>query len=359
MRILHVLPRMPIGGVGTFLQNTQRNINNSFVFDYLIIEDVNDSYFSYNVEKLGAKVYWMNSKLKLSSSFNIYCKLKKFFKTNASNYDIIHLHSANIGFLVLPLAKKYGIKVRIIHAHATNYSDVFLRALRNYIIEIPIFNYSTNLIACSKKAGKFLFKNRQFDTVYNGIDPNKFKYVNNSHDKIILSNVGNFLPPKNHKFLIDMMEKLDINGDIYELWLIGDGELKENIENLVSQKRLKSVKFMGRIKDIEKYYQYIDIFLLPSFNEGFPVALMEAQCCGIPVVVSENITREIDFNNDCHFLGIGKEDIDKWIKVIKNINLNTKFEKSEKFKTSEFTIKNTTDKLEKLYFQYLKESVEK
>ena len=78
-----------------------------------------------------------------------------------------------------------------------------------------------------------------------------------------------------------MMEKLDINGDIYELWLIGDGELKENIENLVSQKRLKSVKFMGRIKDIEKYYQYIDIFLLPSFNEGFPVALMEAQCCGI------------------------------------------------------------------------------
>ena len=43
----------------------------------------------------------------------------------------------------------------------------------------------------------------------------------------------------------------------------------------------------------------------------------------------------------------------------KNINLNTKFEKSEKFKTSEFTIKNTTDKLEKLYFQYLKESVEK
>lgn len=193
MRILHVLPRMPIGGVGTFLQNTQRNINNSFVFDYLIIEDVNDSYFSYNVEKLGAKVYLMNSKLKLSSSFNIYCKLKKFFKTNASNYDIIHLHSANIGFLVLPLAKKYGIKVRIIHAHATNYSDVFLRALRNYIIEIPIFNYSTNLIACSKKAGKFLFKNRQFDTVYNGIDPNKFKYVNNSHDKIILSNVGNFL----------------------------------------------------------------------------------------------------------------------------------------------------------------------
>ena len=144
--------------------------------------------------------------------------------------------------------------MRIIHAHATNYSDVFLRALRNYIIEIPIFNYSTNLIACSKKAGKFLFKNRQFDTVYNGIDPNKFKYVNNSHDKIILSNVGNFLPPKNHKFLIDMMEKLDINGDIYELWLIGDGELKENIENLVSQKRLKSVKFMGRIKDIEKYY---------------------------------------------------------------------------------------------------------
>ena len=44
--------------------------------------------------------------------------------------------------------------MRIIHAHATNYSDVFLRALRNYIIEIPIFNYSTNLIACSKKAGK-------------------------------------------------------------------------------------------------------------------------------------------------------------------------------------------------------------
>lgn len=349
-RILHVLARTPVGGVGSFLMNTENTISNSFKFDYLIIEDVKKSQFIPFVEKKGSKVYLIDEKLSALK----YCKIRKKIDKllNSINYNIVHIHSPNIATLVLPIFKKHNIPVRIVHSHSTKYSDNFIKSVRNYLIELPMFNYATHLIACSDVAGNFLFKNRKYTVIYNGIDTNKFYYkeIHKDNSKCIIGHVGNFVPAKNHKFLIEVFKKLSINDDKYELWLFGDGILKDDIEKKVRQLNLsKKVKFFGRVSNIQDYYNKIDLILLPSFYEGFPVAAMEAQAHGLPVIASANVTHEIDFYGDDVFLNIKDSDSVLWVDAIKNMNFLNKKDKAEKFKKSIFNIEQTTCKLEEFY----------
>lgn len=357
IKILHILPKSPVGGVGSFLENTQRNINSDFVFDYLIIEDVKNSTFIDEVTAMGSKVFLLNQKLKVRNFYKIKKAIETIIKNNDC-YDIAHLHSANIAMLVFPICKKYNIETRIIHSHSTKYSDSFIKSLRNYIIELPMCFYATNYIACCKAAGKFLFGKRNFDIVYNGVDLSKYAINNHNfekREKKILANVGNFVPAKNHEFLINVFKKLLIEDSNFELWLFGDGKLKDKVKEKVNIYKIdEKVKFWGRVPNMEYYYNYIDIILLPSKYEGFPVAAMEAQAYGIPIIASTKVTNEINFFNDNFFIDVNEKNIDEWVEKIISINTNNKEKKIEAFKNSSFTIEQTTKLLENCYYKYLK-----
>ena len=356
-RVLHILPRTPIGGVGSFLKATQSHLSKEFAFDYLIIEDSSSSDFISYVETLGSHVILLNEKLILSNSFRIREKINKIITPH--KYKIVHLHSPNIATLVLPICKKKAIPIRIIHSHSTKYSESFLKSIRNYIIERPMFLYATHCIACSKLAGRFLFGNHSFEILYNGIDTKKFHALlqNKDYSKpIIIGHVGNFFKCKNHIFLIAVFEELCKRNSNYQLWLFGDGQLKEHIEKEVRRKKLSDkVIFWGKVNNIHEYYNKIDIFLLPSLFEGFPIAAMEAQAYGIPIIASTKVTNEINFFGDDIFLGIRKKDIPQWIEAIQQINLSSRYEKIKCFLSSKFTIESTTKQLVNFYEKCLKE----
>ena len=331
-RILHVLARTPVGGVGSFLMNTENTISDNYIFDFLILEDVDNSQFIPFVERKGSKVYLIDEKLSLLNYGKIRKKIDNLL--NDLDYRVVHIHSPNIATLVLPIFKKHNIPVRILHSHSTKYSDNVIKSVRNYLIELPMFKYTTHLIACSDVAGKFLFKNRDYTIIYNGIDTKKFhfKKIKKESNKYIIGHVGNFVPVKNHNYLIEVFKQLSIYDDKYELWLFGDGKLKNDIEKKVQQMGLsEKVKFFGRVSNIQDFYNKIDIILLPSFYEGFPVAAMEAQAHGLPVIASVNVTNEIDFYGDDVFLDIKDDDINSWIEAIINIDFSKKKDKSEQF----------------------------
>lgn len=358
INVLHVLPRTPIGGVGSFLKNTQTHINKKFGFDYLIIEDVIDSTFIDFAKNAGSKVFLIDEKLKLFNTFKIKRKIENVLKEN--RYDIVHLHSANVASLVFPICKKYGIKVRILHSHSTQYSDNIFKSIRNYFIELPMFYYTTHNLACSYSAGYFLFKNRPFEVIYNGIDINRFnsKVNRKASNNIIIGHVGNFTEAKNHEYVIEIFEKLHQINKRYKLRLFGDGSLLNKIKKLVKSKNLLDcIVFFGKVENIEDYYNDIDILLLPSLYEGFPVAAMEAQAYGIPVIASNKVTKEIDFYNDSIFLGINKKDLSKWVDSIRFITLSNRNDKANKFRCSEYTIDYTTKKLESFYNNCIEGSV--
>ena len=103
-------------GSQTMIMELYRNIDRTKVqFDF-IVDKKNEMFFADEIEKLGGKIYIMNS-YKLYNHF-LYCyKLKRFFKEHPE-YEIIHCHLKSIASIVLRIAKKFGL-LTICHSHST------------------------------------------------------------------------------------------------------------------------------------------------------------------------------------------------------------------------------------------------
>src|SRR5699024_12413484 len=140
----------------------------------------------------------------------------------------------------------------------------------------------------------------------NGIDLEKFKYneqVRKEYrkklrleNKFVIGHIGRFNMQKNHHFLLQVFNELQKKRSNSILLLIGDGELKEDIIREVEQMGLKDkVRFLGVRKDTRELYQAMDIFLLPSFFEGFPVLAVESLDEELPIIDYTNISEMLKF----------------------------------------------------------------
>ena len=61
---------------------------------------------------------------------------------------------------------------------------------------------------------------------------------------------------------------------------------------------------MPERRDVEKYFAVTDVLVMPSLFEGLPLVAIEAQAAGIPVILSDNITRETGLTENCRFLSL-------------------------------------------------------
>ena len=123
--------------------------------------------------------------------------------------------------------------------------------------------------------------------------------------QIVIGNVARFKIEKNHTFQIEIMKEITrIRSDIV-LMLVGDGELRQKIEEQVKQLHLEqNVIFLGVRSDVPDLMQAMDLFLLPSLYEGLPVVGIEAQAAGLPVITSTGVTRETDITGNVDFLNL-------------------------------------------------------
>ena len=127
------------------------------------------------------------------------------------------------------------------------------------------------------------FNVKNVKTIYNFIEEIDCK--KQKHDKFIFITIGRMDEGKNHKLLIDALSGLDIEA---ELWLVGDGYLREGLENRVRDLGLSSkVKFLGRQKDVYKFLNQADCFVFGSNYEGFPNVLLEALACNLPIISTD------------------------------------------------------------------------
>ena len=111
------------------------------------------------------------------------------------------------------------------------------------------------------------------------------------------------------------------------LFIAGDGELRDVLENQAKSLLIdEKVYFLGSRNDVNCLYQAMDVMLLPSFHEGFPVTLTEAQASGLPCLVSDRVSKETNINGLVQYLSIDTEVNDDWvnalIKLSKNRNID-------------------------------------
>jgi len=222
-KILHVIGKRPKGGVGTFLMNMHENIDTTKIqFDYLINESMQVGDFENKAKQLGGKVFVL-PELNYRNTFKYLKELHDFYKNYHNNYEIIHFHSVNIAIFNFLFARRYGIKSFIAHSHSTKSSDKFINRIRNFFLQLPIKKICSSYLACSLQAATYLYGEtnvlaNKVVIIKNGINPDKFKFNLNTRkekkklmkieDKFVIGHVGEFLPVKNHSYLIDIFNEI-------------------------------------------------------------------------------------------------------------------------------------------------------
>ena len=134
------------------------------------------------------------------------------------------------------------------------------------------------------------------------------QYRNELHipdDTLVIGHVGRFVYQKNHAFLIEVFREVVKKHPNTILLLIGDGELRPEIEAKVQDYHLSDkVRFLGLRKDVKKLYNCMDVFVLPSWYEGLPVVSVEAQANGLLSIFSDRVTKESMLTCSASFLSL-------------------------------------------------------
>lgn len=226
-------------------------------------------------------------------------RLARLIRENG--YDVVHVHgNSGMIFPELMAAKMGGTKVRIAHSHNTMCNHPKLEPLVRPLFE----HYYTDAIACSKEAGKWMFKNKPFKIINNGTDTSKMAFSETdrhsareelgiSDDTIVVGHIGYFNYQKNHPRLIEIYRTILQKNNNTKLLLIGDGGNRSNIEKMVQSYGISDkVIFYGQSNNVARLLSAIDVLVLPSNFEGTPIVLLEAQSSGMKCVTSADFPED-------------------------------------------------------------------
>lgn len=330
IRVAQIMGKMVGGGVESVVMNYYRNIDHSEIqFDFVVDQDSTRVPRS-EIESLGGKIFIVPP----------YQQVVKYQKTlvnlfRQEKWPIVHSHVNALSVFPLRAAKKAGVLIRIAHSHSTAGQGEYIKNVAKGVLKIFSKVYPTHRLACSRYAGNWLFgKEDNFDVMYNAIDLGRFAYnpktraqtradLGLEDDEFAIGHVGRFMPQKNHGFLIDAFAEIARFRDDVVLLLVGDGESKASAEKRVADCGIMDkVKFLGQRDDIGRIYQAFDVFALPSLYEGLGLVAIEAQMAGLPCVLSDAITREVDVTGACEFLSI--EDPRGWAEALVRVADATK-----------------------------------
>lgn len=340
-KVLHIFSSLDRGGAETMVMNLYRNINNEqFHFDFVVNDSIEKYAYEDEINKIGGSIYHI-PKYKFYNHF----KFKKIWKEilDKSQPDIIHAHSLFPAWIYMKAAKKCGIKI-ISHIHnQKGLYNSFKEQLFTYN-KIKFYKYVDTPLSCSVEASKYAYgKNEDKAIIFNNsLEVNDFVFnqlnrtiirteFNISDETILLGHVGRFVDVKNHRFLISLLENLITIKSNIKLMLVGDGELRDEIEKLVVEKGLENhVIFTGVRGDINKIMSAFDMFLFPSKTEGFPMVLLEAQISGLKIISTVNVDLNVNLSNTINFIAI--EDKNSWTSKILEIDNNNRKVDLNKFK---------------------------
>ena len=300
IRILHVVTYMGRGGLETMLMNFYRHMDRSKVqFDFLTHRDFRADYDD-EIELLGGKIYRLPRLVPWSHSY--LRALDAFFEEHPE-YKIVHVHQDCLSSVILKSAEKHRVPVRIGHSHNSNQGKN-LKYLIKLFYKRQIPTYATQLFACGKEAGDWMFNGASYRVLNNAIDSNQFTFNAESRaqmrselgvgdDAFVVGHVGRFHLQKNHAFLLDVFAEVKRMKENTVLLLVGDGNLRAEMKQKVESLGISdSVIFTGVRSDVPDLMQAMDCFVFPSIYEGLPVTLIEAQASGLPCLVSEGVPVE-------------------------------------------------------------------
>ena len=307
LRVLHVLGGLNPGGVESWLLNVFRTADRRSVRFDVMVHQAADGAYDADVRTLGVGIHHNTEYRNVTRYYRRFREIAA-----AARYDVVHSHVHHYSAVVLACAAALGIPVRIAHSHNdTQTADrtsgtarrAYLTAMRA-LLQIS----ATKGVACSGVAAAALFGERWrragCELLYCGIDAISFRGVSERlpvrtefqlpADAEILIHVGRFDHQKNHAHLVDAFAALARRRQSVVLFLVGGGPLEESIRSRARGLGVQDrIRFCGRRTDVPRLLMAADAFVFPSHHEGLPLACLEAQAAGLPLVLSDRITPEV------------------------------------------------------------------
>lgn len=358
--VVNTVP-METNGITNVIMNLYDNIDaERFHMDFVAINECSRD-IREKISARGSKLFVIKGRLK--NPIVYMCKLAKI----ARGYDIVHAHGNSATLLLeMAAARCAVVTVRIAHSHNSTCKHVLVDKVCR-----PLFYKLCNgRLSCGDQAGRWLFGKRKFTIICNGIDTEKYVFSESCRlnirgkigwddNNIVLGHVGAFNEFKNQNFIIDIFADLNKKESRYRLLLIGDGPMMEELKKKTDELGLeRRIVFFGASSHVDRLLNAIDLILMPSFHEGFPLTLVEEQANGLSCIVSDRIGKEVNLSGNVEFLPID-QGTELWINAIQNYeNDCDRKEKSKdaikKIAAAGYDVKGSAKTLENYYRRRLK-----
>lgn len=304
-KVLIIIGKLYIGGaervardIGVFADRDR------FEIHYLVFESDIGPYEP-DVEAAGCRVIHMDSP---SQGYGRYFRaLIRLIRTE--KYDVIHAHTMFSSGWAMLAGKLCGVPVRISHSHSIRGFEKrgFLKNLYEKTMRRIILAFATDLVACGRDAGEWLYGKVAFSKrgklIFNGIDLDSFAFNASARaeirerlglqDAFVIGHVGHLATVKNQSFLLELMPRLLQAEPKAHLLLLGDGTDRPMLAGKIRELGLQEqVTMTGNVDQVGAYMSAMDVFVFPSLYEGMPLALVEAQANGLPCCVSDRIPED-------------------------------------------------------------------
>lgn len=357
-RILCILYGLTAGGAETFMMKICRSLpKDKYKIDF-IVSEANGCYEKEALD-LGCLIHRIPKRKE--NFFVALNSIRKIVKEH--NYQcVLKLGDNPIAVLDLIAARLGGAK-RLAMRSCNALSNLSKKQKCVNAIFRPILNWITDIkFAPSMLAAEFTFGKRlahkDVHLIHNGVDLNQFHFDNEGRerirnefligDKFVIGHIGRFHKQKNHHFLLEIFHDIHQYKPDSVLLLVGIGELEDEIKEQINELGLRdAVILAGQRFDIPQVLSAMDVFVFPSFYEGMPNTVIEAQATGLPCIIADTITREANITGLVQYLPL--ENTDKWVQTVLDMNTSYRLDTADQFIAHKYNIESVvTDFIETL-----------
>lgn len=364
-RVLCVLSSMNAGGAETFLMKIYRQLDKSKYQMDFCVNIFEEGFYDDEIKQMGGKIFHIPSKSENIREFKR--QLFDIVKSNKYEY-VLRITSNTMGFLDLKIAKKAGARVCAARSSNSNDPGGLNVKIAHFLGRFLYSRYLDVKIAPSDLAAMYTFGKHEYykgnvKILHNALDLSVYDYdeaaryeirkqFNIPQNSIVVGHVGRFNTQKNHSFLIDVFQKYHSIHNNSVLMLVGNGALENDVTNKVHNLGLQdNVVFTGVRSDIPQLLSAMDVFVFPSFYEGMPNTVIEAQATGLPCIISDRITKEVDITGLVKFMDIEERPMD-WAEEIDKRKKVPRASTTDVFRKKRYDIVSATDDFVQIIMEY-------
>jgi len=319
--ILYVVTKLELGGAQKQALSLMRRLNNEeyniflFTADVGLLMDEALAISGITVKRSRFLERPINPLKDLLALFEIYSFIRE------KQIDIVHTHSSKAGIVGRLAARIAGVKIIIHTVHGWSFNDYqpFWTRLLYIGLERWIGGFTNRLIVVSrydqeKGLSNAIVSENRYSLIRYGIDYAEFSGKQGTEktrqelgigaDDLVVGMIACFKPQKSPGDFVRLAGLINQSLPQVKFVLVGDGALRESIEDLISQYNLPNNMFLlGWREDIPEILSAIDVFALTSLWEGLSISVLEAFASHKPVVATDTGgVREVVSENKTGFL---------------------------------------------------------